>query len=875
MRRLITTILTLALSVPLVYAARTKKQKEGVDIDPTNALMRFAGNIHQFNSIFPQEKVYLEFDNTAYFQGETIWFKAFVTHATTLMRAPSKVLYVDLIAPNGEVLRRQKYKIVGGQCDGAFRLLDVGTSQSREKRGTTEYPSGFYEIRAYTQNMLDFSSEAIFSRVIPVYTKPELEGEYDEACVILKEDNIFNGEDRDDTAQEGLSRKINISFYPEGGDLIQGLPCRVAFKATGMDAFGMDGYIVTGSNDTARTVHDGMGSFMITPNGRDKVLFIDIQGKSHSFSLPKTVKSGYSMIATALSDTAVSISIRRTTDQIGHNTALAVTCRGDLVCFEETGTRDSVELTLDSSLWPVGVCRLTLYNQEGKILSSRSLFHNNDAFQSPTLSLSLDSLSRQPFNLEVLNIKLTDRNGAPLHDRFCISVRDRSDYGTGHTDNLMSNLLLSSDLKGYIHEPAWYLEANDKEHREALDLLTLVQGWERYEWKYMTGQKQFVERHRVEDSLTMNGWVLSYLNREPVKDVTISASFRPNEDKSRFESFKFQTDTNGYFGFNLSDFYGKGEMGIRLTKERSNGKIKHPTGIRIRFERADMPASRMFTKEEIDLNHNDRRNRLVQTQDQTVMYGGQPRVIKKDMGIVLDEVEIDEESIRVNYDDFVSYDAEEDIEAELDMGELSTSMIYYLLGKGVPIDVYLTEDANFIYRIRGHEVVFYIHNKEKVLRHKPFDYPWDMDMIDVKSVIVYDKPMRQIDMLKYEPLIENRDINYLTLHEDYSLSYLIDVQIKEEHELLSYKSIRDLSQRTTKVIGYSEPVQFYAPQYPAGGIEGDIDARRTLYWNPNVITDNDGNARIEFYNNSYSKGFVITGAGITSGGTPYILDQDW
>jgi hypothetical protein len=861
------------LSVPFLYAAKAKKQKAYESLDPTNALMRFAGNIHQFNNIFPQEKVYLEFDNTAYFQGETIWFKAFVTHATTFKNAPSKVLYVDLIAPNGEVLRKQKHKIVGGQCDGAFKLLDVGTSQSREKRGMTIYPSGFYEIRAYTQNMLDFSKEAIFSRVIPVYTKPELEGEYDEACVILKEDKIFEIEDRDDAADDEKLRRVNVSFYPEGGDLVQGLPSRVAFKATGPDAFGIDGYIVTGGRDTARTLHDGMGSFMITPDGRETVQFIDSRGKSYSFSLPKSVKSGYTMIASSPADSVMNVNIHRTADRVGEHTALAVTCRGDLVYFEETGTRDSVELTLDSSLWPVGVCRMTLYNQDGKILSSRSLFHNNPEFQSPTVTLSLDSLSRQPFSMEVLNFKITDRNGNPLHDRFCLSVRDHTDYGTGHTDNLMTNLLLSSDLRGYIHEPAWYLESNDQEHRQALDLLTLVQGWERYEWKYMTGLTQFVERHRIEDSLTMNGWLLSYVKREPVKEVTVSASFRPDENKNRFESFKFQTDTNGYFGFDLSDFYGKGEMGIRLTRERSSGKIKHPTGIRIRFERADMPASRIFTKEEIDLNHNDRRNRLVQTQDQTVMYGGQPRVIKKDLGIVLDEVEIDEDRATVNYDEFVSYDVEEDTEMELDMGEYSTFLYDYLLSKGVPVDV----DDKEQYTIRGHKIEYYIHNSSKYIpRKKPFDFPMLIDMIDVKSIIVYERPMRKVDLLKFMPIIELNRIDSLDrMYTEYEQVYLIDILVKEDHELLSYKSIRDLSQRKTKVIGYSEPVQFYAPQYPAGGIEGDIDARRTLYWNPNVITDNDGNARVEFYNNSYSKNFVISGAGLTAGGTPFVIDQDW
>ena len=129
--------------------------------DSVDVLMQLAGNIHQFNKHFPQEKVFLHFDNTAYFQGEVIWFKAFVTHASTLQRAPSKVLYVDLLSPEGIVIEQQKLKVVAGQCDGAFRLLTHHVTVPLASR--YDYvPSGYYEIRAYTQNMLDFSPEAFF-----------------------------------------------------------------------------------------------------------------------------------------------------------------------------------------------------------------------------------------------------------------------------------------------------------------------------------------------------------------------------------------------------------------------------------------------------------------------------------------------------------------------------------------------------------------------------------------------------------------------------------------------------------------------------------------------------------------------------------------
>ena len=104
---------------------------------------------------------------------------------------------------------------------------------------------------------------------------------------------------------------------------------------------------------------------------------------------------------------------------------------------------------------------------------------------------------------------------------------------------------------------------------------------------------------------------------------------------------------------------------------------------------------------------------------------------------------------------------------------------------------------------------------------------------------------------------------------------LIDIQIKEDRQLLFDWEIRDLGRRTTTVKGYTKPVQFYSQEYPDGPIEGNMDQRRTLYWNPNVITDEDGHALVEFYNNNFTRKFTINAAGITAAGIPYILNQNW
>jgi hypothetical protein len=849
----------------LLYWSACHSQVRQSDSDKlTQELMRFSGNIHQFNSIFPQEKVYLEFDNTAYFQGEVIWFKAFVTHATTLQRAPSKVLYVDFIAPTGHLISQQKLKVIAGQCDGAIPLIDASTAQAREKRGIMEYPSGFYEIRAYTQNMLDFSQEAIFSRVIPVYTKPKHPGEFDDSYVILEQDNPLIRTIREESDEK--ERKINLAFFPEGGDLIEGLPCNVAFKATGKDGLSIDGKLVTrNSRDSIGTVHDGMGSFLITPNGSETVHFITDDGKSTRFTLPKPVKSGYSMIVSSQSDSLMTVEIHRTADRNGEITGLAVTCRGELIHFEEIKNTDTT-FCIDCSAWPIGVCRMTLYDKKAMILSSRSLFHNNEKFQSPSISLITDSLSREPFSKEVLSFKLKDRNGNPIRDRFCLSVRDGSDYGSGLTDNLQSNLLLSSDLKGYIHDPVWYLESTDSLHRDALNLLTLVQGWERYEWKYMTGQKFFAEKHRIEDSLTMNGWVLSYSKRKPVSNIDVYASVVPTEDKTMFEQFEYHTDTTGYFGFDLTDFYGKAKMTINLMTRRKNGKSKFENSIRIKFERSDMPAPRSFLKQETDLSKHD--NKVI---DPSAMDQEEkeklPLIIREDLGIVLDDVDITEKRQFVDYDTFTSWDAAKEAEMELDLGEYTTDLMGYFLEKGIRFDIF--------------PPYFYIHDGQKVLDKKPFDDPMAIDMIDVKSIIVYDDGMYPRHFVEFTPML----VDYHTKHLDtdwfvwvdtcWDRYRLVDVLIKNERELLSYRDIRNLSRRTTTIEGFSLPVEFYAPQYPEGALPGDIDTRRTIYWNPNVITDNEGNARVEFYNNSYSRRYNISGAGITASGIPYILNQKW
>ena len=98
--------------------------------------------------------------------------------------------------------------------------------------------------------------------------------------------------------------------------------------------------------------------------------------------------------------------------------------------------------------------------------------------------------------------------------------------------------------------------------------------------------------------------------------------------------------------------------------------------------------------------------------------------------------------------------------------------------------------------------------------------------------------------------------------------YVIEIKLRPKDD---YKKVTNNSRATT-FAGYDTPVEFYAPTYPDGPVQGDKDYRRTVYWNPEVTTDANGVANVSFYNNGYSRTLTVSAEGLTADGVP-ILNQ--
>ena len=855
--RFVLTFFTAVLAVIPINA-----QSQSID-----ELMKYAGNIHQFNSIFPQEKVFIQFDNTSYYAGETIWFKAFVVNASSLERAKSKVLYVDLISPTGVLLKQQKLKIVAGQADGSFPLLDGSTAQAREKRGVMEYPSGFYEVRAYTSYMLNFDNEILFSRVLAVYDPPKEEGNYYETSPTITLRRSETSEFRPKTEK---LRKINASFYPEGGHLILGKPCRVAFKVTDDTGFGIDatGH-VEGKNISFSTIHDGMGWFTLTPQERRNDVQIVVDGSTHTFSLPPAEPSGFAMTVDQDTSDVLTVKVDGTYGLSGLTLGMGLTCRGELVDFGTIETAEStVERTISLRGVPEGVCRLYLFDKNGIKYASRSFYHHSRVIKAPVLEVTSDKQSYDPFEKITLDFKLSQKD-SPFRDRFCLSVRDTRSQTNAFADDLRTSMLLSSDLKGFIEHPSWYFDSDDPERDLALDLLCMVQGWERYDWDIMTGQSYFSERHRLEESLTLNGWILNSSGKKTMEGVEVSASLVP-QDKTLTEIYSYTTDTTGYFGFDIgAEFYDKAKFTIGAFTQR---KPLLGTSARIRIDRPSIPTVRAYTPGELiwsGIKGGDKKKNNGSEKEED---DGLPTVINVATGYLLPDVDIDEERMYIDYFTFEAFDVIKDVEVELDKGDYSTDLTGYLIDKGYEI---VLDSGGSIGSINGWEPFFYVHNNSTYLNTGMFENPGLVDSKDIKSVIVFDRPMFMMNILAQCPLYQNyldKTIQTIFGEDLYRRLMLIDVQVKEPGDLSTREDLFNINKRITTVDGYSRPYAFYSPEYPEGPIFGDVDYRRTLYWNPNVITDEEGKAQVEFYNNSITTHFKVEAAGMTSSGIPYTLD---
>jgi len=487
---------------------------------------RVAMNLFNQLKIFPQEKVYLMTDKAAYVAGEYIWFRAFLTDAVFHREGASmsRYIYVDLIDPNGNIL---KHYMIRPDSNNVFHnRIELDDDMAE----------GTYLIRAYTTFMRS-RAEYLFEKKLfiadPLSPFIAIEPQFSfnrdrQASVFFRfrnlKDSSFlsiesikiktdNAELQEFPAKRNINLRVNpqndkylyvtfthgarqyrkfiaipyptetpfdVSFFPEGGSLLAGVPSKIGFKAlrsdglsdvVAGDVYDSDDQYIT----SFQSFHAGMGSFFFSPQA-DKTYYAlcTVKDTAIRFELPPVETNGCALQVISRNGQYVITA----NDYRSHKDSLflIVHIRG-MVFFADVMPQNNRISLLITDL-PPGIIQVLLLDKEMNPLSERLIFNRQADFGQVELLPNQADFGRRA--LVKMNIRFKVPDGYENNGSFAVSVTDDRDILPDSTMTLSSYLLLSSELRGYIEDAGFYLN-NDNNAIAAIDALMLTQGWRRYD----------------------------------------------------------------------------------------------------------------------------------------------------------------------------------------------------------------------------------------------------------------------------------------------------------------------------------------------------------------------------------------------------------
>ena len=928
------------------------------DRDALLPLLEKAASVQQFSRTFPQEKAYLHFDNTGYFTGETIWFKAYVTRTDTDSPTDlSGVLYVELLSPAGDVVERRKLELKDGQGRGDIRLDKILTS-------------GFYEVRAYTRYMANWGTGACFSRVFPIFDEPRKAGDYSRATIdrptrkhrvpSVREDAEAEPANKKNTegpadgesparpcgAYAMESRGVTLTLYPEGGNHVLGLEGKVAFRLTDEE-----GKPVTG---TARLESEegtvekpeitvdslGRGIFVYTPLDTPAELVLSrTNGRTLRFNLPVAEREGCALSVNTLAEDKIHVEAAVSPGLQGRMWGVTLQNGGTVVATHSFRTETTPQtFFFNRGDMPAGVSQITIFDGDGRIWAERQVFIPPRPAKEDSIRLRVETGQLRPCG----KVKLTAE--ATPGCTFSFSARDIASSTGGCNGNIRTWMLLCSELRGYVHRPEYYFEADDAEHREAADLLMLTQGWRRYDWQVMAGEEPFKPEYPAEDGLYLDGRVFPAKRRQRTDGLHLTAYLYNRAGESL--KGETRTDSAGHYAFSLPDCTGRWSLFLKAEgrKEKEDFRI----GISRNF--APMPRTYDWAETRPEAESLHRRLRFGGFENTDTLAPPQEK-----RHILMPTVHVDErwvyENPRVAWETeavgrrkaFLYYDCDAAVDWLSDRGEEiptfqdwlkerneyfvgETYMVHdetpeehledeiklmnpeyspdnggddkrfkLLLGQ-MKIGSPVIDEQYHIYKdgltYANRPIVWVIDNSYYSLTGVNYNHPPNPgvpeevagegeSLMGAGSTSSADYPTKPELRVSYCRTTTHRTAEMPLFLDEVKSVYVADDQstwrqfIRFMNENIQMPVTvfvythhafagRVKGLRRTYFQGYNEPSTFEMNDYSV--LPPMEDFRRTLYWNPDVTTDKDGKAVIEFYNNSTCREIQVSAEGITPDG---------
>ncbi|WP_295767862.1 TonB-dependent receptor plug domain-containing protein [uncultured Mucilaginibacter sp.] len=315
------------------------------------------------------------------------------------------------------------------------------------------------------------------------------------------------------TTTSGLA---DVQFFPESGYMVNGIRSRVAFKAVDANGLGVEvkGKVIDNTNKEVAEVttkHLGMGSFAFTPeSGKTyKASLTYPDGSQNTVSLPASQNDGYVMLVNNTDAQNISIKIIGSSSMTGKSTYV-VGQSGGVICYAAKNTNGSINFgaQVAKSKFPSGIAQFTLFDASGQPINERIVFiqHQTDILK---VDVSANKTAFAPREKVKINIAAKTNDDKPALGAFSAAVIDESKVPVKDADEsgILSQILLTSDLKGYIEQPNYYFTDVNATTAADLDILMLTQGYRRFEWKALLAGQFPPVRYQPEKTLQIAGTI--------------------------------------------------------------------------------------------------------------------------------------------------------------------------------------------------------------------------------------------------------------------------------------------------------------------------------------------------------------------------------
>lgn len=850
----------------------------------------------------PFEKAYLHTDKPYYASGDTIWLKGYILagqqHHLSLI---SNVLNVDLINGNNTIIKSLKLPVTLGLTNGDIALPDTLTEGNYRLRAYTTWmrnnsPDYFFDK---TFNIINARSNKVFTKTAYTYSgadgkqivnvsilytdinqKPYVNREvkYEvnlagqrvgsgKGMTDLKGEIKFSFNNPDpQTLNDGMistditlgqsekiqknivikaaSADIDVQFFPEGGNLITGLESKVAFKAIGADGLGTDvkGVIIDNNNaEVAQlaSTHLGMGIFVFTPAA----------GKTYKakigervFTLPKASDRGYVMEINNNNPQNLFIQVKGNTGNTGVLTLIAQS--GGDIYFEGRSRAGATGMSaiIPKDKLPTGTVQFTLFTQAGEPLAERMVFiRNNDQLD---LSIATNKTSYGAREKVLVKLNAKDKAGQPVRGNFSAAVINQSVIPVNENaeTTLLSNILLTSDLKGYIEQPNYYFINPDAKKTQELDVLMLTQGYHRFEWKSLMAASTTNEiTYQPEKSIAISGTVKRH--GKPLANAKVTIT---NFQKGAFVTDTL-TDKNGRFTFDIN-FADSTVFTIRAANARGASE-----NITLTMDKP--PIVKSLNRNQADETINLTEGLESYLQNSKKQFDEDP--FSPGHSVLLQQVEVkDTRSARqIEVDKAVKYSsnyngkgvANQVITGE-DINRLGGGTIFNRLA-GVMHGVFVRTDTN------GAEG-FYSTRAPGRMEETPKPMQILIDGFfgrDITSLNM--ETISSIEVLRSGPL--------LSVYGSRASDGILLVTTKRGDQETGYPEEFPGVVSGYAPKGFYKAKQFYSPKYDVSQAEKQKnDYRTTISWTPFIDTDLSGNAAFEFFNADSPGTYRVTVEGV-------------